>query len=168
MVPLMENLTREQARAHSLVCSVLNIRHSVSRSGEDWTLSVARQDAPRAREALGRYQAQNPPPEPAGTTRRPSPGMFSGLWAAALLVGMHRARVSSDTPDRVVSACGASAGAILQGEWHRTITALMIHADVLDLVGNLVGIALWGGRGLLCGWGLGSLMVLVSGGLATP
>ena len=166
MIPLMDNLTREQARTYSLVCSVLNIRHSVSRAGEGWTLSVARQDAPRAREALERYQMENPPPEPAGTTRRPAAGIFSGLWAAALLAGMHLVRISGATPERVVSACGASAEAILQGEWHRTITALMIHADGLHLVGNLVGIALFGAAvASLCGWGLGWLMVLVSGGL---
>lgn len=166
MVPLMDNLTREQARAYSLVCSVLNIRHGISRSGEGWTLSVAREDAARAREALDRYRAENPPPKPAGTTRRPSPGIFSGLWAAALLAGMHLARISSDTPHRVISACGASAEAILQGEWHRTITALMIHADLLHLLGNLVGIALFGAAvASLCGWGLGWLMILVSGGL---
>jgi membrane associated rhomboid family serine protease len=42
----------------------------------------------------------------------------------------------------------------------------MIHADLLHLVGNLVGIALFGAAvATLCGWGLGWLMVLVSGGL---
>ncbi|MFY9941572.1 MAG: rhomboid family intramembrane serine protease [Desulfobacterales bacterium] len=166
MVPLRENLSQQQARTYSLVCSVLNIRHSISRCGEHWTLSVAREDAARAREALSRYEAHNPPPDPAGEIPRRSPGAFSGLWAAALLAGMHLARVSSDSPDRVVNACGASAGAILQGEWYRTITALMIHADALHLVGNLVGIALFGTAvASICGWGLGWLMVLASGGL---
>ena len=42
----------------------------------------------------------------------------------------------------------------------------MIHADLLHLVGNMVGIALFGAAvATLCGWGLGWLMVLVSGGL---
>jgi len=166
MVPLRENLTRKQARTYGLVCSVLNIRHTISRSGENWTLSVAREDAARARAALSRYEAENPPPDPAEESRPRLPVAFSGLWAAALLAGMHLARVTSANPDRVVSACGASAGAILQGEWHRTITALMIHADALHLVGNLVGIALFGTAvASLCGWGLGWLMVLASGGL---
>ncbi len=166
MVPLRDNLTRKQARTYGLVCSVLNIRHTISRCGENWTLSVAREDAARARTALSRYEAENPPPNPAEENRRRLPVAFSGLWAAALLAGMHLARVTSTNPDRVVSACGASAGAILQGEWHRTITALMIHADALHLVGNLVGIALFGTAvASLCGWGLGWLMVLASGGL---
>jgi rhomboid protease GluP len=166
VVPLRENLSRQQARTYSLVCSVLNIRHSISRCGERWTLSVAEEDAARAREALSRYEAHSPPPDPAAKNRRRLPGAVSGLWAAALLAGMHLARVSSDSPDRVVSACGASADAILQGEWYRTITALMIHADALHLVGNLVGIALFGTAvASLCGWGLGWLMVLASGGL---
>ncbi|MFO7495190.1 MAG: hypothetical protein R6X05_06095, partial [Desulfobacterales bacterium] len=101
MVPLRENLSRQQARTYSLVCSVLNIRHSISRCGERWTLSVAGEDAARARVALSRYEAHNPPPDPAAKNRRRLPGAVSGLWAAGLLAGMHLARVSSDSPDRV-------------------------------------------------------------------
>ena len=83
-----------------------------------------------------------------------------------LLAGMHIARLLLDNPDRVVRACGASAAAILEGEWYRTITALMIHADLLHLMGNLVGIAIFGTAvASLCGWGLGWLMVLSSGAL---
>jgi len=59
---------------------------------------------------------------------------------------------------------GASAQHILDGEYFRTATALMLHADSLHLAGNLLGIALFGTA--VCsvtGWGVGWLIILVSG-----
>ncbi|MFC1817426.1 rhomboid family intramembrane serine protease [Thermodesulfobacteriota bacterium] len=53
---------------------------------------------------------------------------------------------------------------ILDGQYYRTATALMLHANGLHLAGNLLGIALFGTA--VCsvtGWGVGGLMILMSG-----
>jgi membrane associated rhomboid family serine protease len=166
MVTLRDNLTRGQVKTYSLVLTVVNIRHVIGRSGETWTLLVASADVAMAETAISGYDAENPTQDPSPERQQRLARTFSGVWVAVLLTGAHMARIAIDNPDSVVSVCGASAGAILEGQWYRTITALMIHADALHLVGNLVGITLFGTAvASLCGWGLGWLMVLVSGAL---
>ena len=65
---------------------------------------------------------------------------------------------------RLKKTYAASAGRILEGEWYRAATALLMHADVVHLAGNMVGIALLGSAVCsIMGWGVGWLMILSSG-----
>lgn len=58
----------------------------------------------------------------------------------------------------------ADAGAILDGEYWRTLTALMLHADVVHLIGNLVFGSFFGYyAGRYLGEGLGWSMILLGG-----
>jgi rhomboid protease GluP len=60
-------------------------------------------------------------------------------------------------------AGSASAEAIVQGEWWRAITALMLHADLLHLLGNVVGSLVFvSAVGRWLGVGLGGAVVLAS------
>lgn len=59
---------------------------------------------------------------------------------------------------------GASAAGILQGEWFRCATALLIHADAPHLVGNMVGLAIFGTAVCgITGTGVGILMISAAG-----
>ena len=60
-------------------------------------------------------------------------------------------------------AYSASAEAILKGDFYRTVTALVLHADWGHLLSNMVGIALFGT--VVClrlGYGLGLSVILIS------
>jgi len=52
----------------------------------------------------------------------------------------------------------------LEGDWYRAATALLLHADIVHLIGNMAGIAILGSA--VCsvmGWGVGWLTILSSG-----
>jgi len=64
----------------------------------------------------------------------------------------------------VFTALGASATEILKGEWFRCATALLIHADAPHLVGNMVGLAIFGTAVCgITGTGVGILMISAAG-----
>jgi membrane associated rhomboid family serine protease len=70
----------------------------------------------------------------------------------------------ADSPAAVVKAYGSSAAHILNGEVYRTVTALMLHSGPVHLAGNMAGIAIFGTAVCrLAGWGVGCLMVLMTG-----
>ena len=59
---------------------------------------------------------------------------------------------------------GSSAGLVVNGEWYRCATALLLHADSLHLAGNLVGMAIFATAVCsITGWGVGWLLILASG-----
>ena len=65
---------------------------------------------------------------------------------------------------RLIREYGSSGLYILQGEYYRAVTALMLHADIEHLAGNLVGLFVFGtGVFSLTGYGKGSIMLLLSG-----
>ena len=65
---------------------------------------------------------------------------------------------------QLIREYGSSALYIFQGEYFRAITALMLHADIEHLAGNLLGLFVFAtGVFSLTGYGRGGLMVLLSG-----
>ena len=88
-----------------------------------------------------------------------------GLALAVLIVALHVAvGTRRDGMGAVWFRAGsASAEAILHGEWWRAVTALMLHADVLHLLGNVVGSLVFvSAVGRWLGVGLGGAVVLAS------
>ena len=66
----------------------------------------------------------------------------------------------------IIKHYGSSASQIIDGEHYRTITALFLHGDVLHLIGNMAGIALFGTAVCsITGWGVGWLMILFTGSI---
>jgi membrane associated rhomboid family serine protease len=66
--------------------------------------------------------------------------------------------------DAIISAYGASAQDILRGEFFRCVTALMLHGDLLHLVSNMFGVAIFGTA--VCaftGVGVGWVSILFAG-----
>ena len=88
-----------------------------------------------------------------------------GLAFAILLIALHVAiwARSDGTGTVWVRAGSAAAEAIVGGEWWRAITALMLHADLLHLLGNVVGSLVFvSAVGRWLGVGLGGAVVLAS------
>jgi len=89
---------------------------------------------------------------------------LTGVWMALILMAVHLAVMAGGQAAVLPQIYGASAERILNGELYRITTALLLHADGLHLVGNMVGIALFATA--VCstaGFGAGGLMILVAG-----
>ncbi|MBF0103415.1 MAG: rhomboid family intramembrane serine protease [Desulfobacterales bacterium] len=89
---------------------------------------------------------------------------YAGIWISLVLIIIHIGLFLTHEHDKFIKIYGASARSILQGEYYRTVTALMLHRDTLHLIGNSVFMGLLGSA--VCtifGWGSGLLAVLISG-----
>ncbi|MBB83308.1 MAG: hypothetical protein CL931_05790 [Deltaproteobacteria bacterium] len=135
------------------------------REAEDWTLVlVAEGFEPRARQTAQGWRIEvdtdrvgaadgiltawcaeraerlmPPPPEPDATTR---PSQMALAYALALvMVAFHLLLVRTGNHRAYVDAGDSQAALVLEGEVHRTLTALTLHADLSHVAGN----ALFGG-----------------------
>ena len=119
-----------------------------------------------ARAAQADYDAENPNDSAAGEEPEGPPLSSSpGFWAAMLIMVGHGAVVRYGGVDLFADRYGASSVKILGGELFRTVTALMLHADVVHLAGNMAGCALF--FPAVCGlWGFGGgAMAILCGGV---
>jgi len=89
---------------------------------------------------------------------------FTGLWVSAILLAFHVAITIGNDSEVFVRTYGSSAFHILHGELYRSVTSLMIHASVVHLAGNMLGIAIFGTAVCtITGWGVGWFMILATG-----
>ncbi|MFK5952514.1 MAG: rhomboid family intramembrane serine protease [Desulfobacterium sp.] len=91
-------------------------------------------------------------------------GKIAATGACLLLCIIHAATIYHGNHHQVVLNHGASALYILQGEYGRSITALMLHSDLQHLAGNVLG--LLGLGSVICsllGPGRGLFLILFSG-----
>jgi membrane associated rhomboid family serine protease len=91
-------------------------------------------------------------------------GKIAAAGACLMLCIIHAATVYHGNHHQVVLNHGASALYILQGEYERSITALMLHSDLSHLAGNVMGLLVLGS--VICsllGPGRGLFLILFSG-----
>ncbi|MDY6986530.1 MAG: rhomboid family intramembrane serine protease [Thermodesulfobacteriota bacterium] len=165
MRDLLINLSAKEVESFALVLSSSGIGYDVKRGEGGWEVWVQEEDFQRARKTMEAYleenrafYAQQAPPS------APSPWGFSAIWVCTALLACHVIWTTGNQSEAMVKACGSSASQILRGELYRTVTSLMIHGSPLHLLGNLVGIGLFGTA--LCsitGAGVGWLMILTTG-----
>jgi len=90
-----------------------------------------------------------------------SPAVFIIMIALSLI---HYYLWHSGTHWQTIKEYGSSGLYIMQKEYFRGITALMLHADIEHLAGNLVGLFIFAtGVFSMTGYGRGSLLILSSG-----
>lgn len=165
MIELFKDLSQEDANSYGLVLSSSGIPHHVREGEGGWDVWVDDWDYEKALNTIERYLEEN---QAFAQTDEPNGGeygkTFTGLWASALLLACHVAVATSNDSKALISSYGSSASHILQGDFYRTVSSLMLHANALHLAGNMLGIALFGTA--ICtvtGWGVGWLMILVTG-----
>jgi rhomboid protease GluP len=165
MQPLFSRLTPDKAHTYSLVLSAVGVSHEVRRQGSFWSISVWPAQRAAAVEAIALYLNENPPP----STSDPSilaggARTYSALYVAAILVLIHVLIAPGVERERFISTFGADAARIMAGELYRCTTALLLHADIAHLLGNVAGLIVFGTvAASLCGWGLGWSMILAAG-----
>ena len=164
-VLLSQDLSAEELKTFGLVLAAADIEHHIRHAPDGWQILVEADAVARATELLQAYQRENRiEATPGPTPELPHRRTYSGVWVALLLLGCYGAISLWGDPAWMIARFGASAGHILQGEIYRTVTALLLHRDVVHLAGNMLGIAVLGTAvGSTCGWGVGWLLVLLAG-----
>jgi rhomboid protease GluP len=159
------HLSEQTARTYALVLSATGIPHQRTWQAEGWQIWVPEAYRSAARQQIAAYLRENPSQnEKSAPTQAPFQKSVSAVWVALGLLAVHLAKGSGPAGEAMIRAYGAAAGPILNGELYRCVTALMLHADAAHLVGNLVGIGVFGTA--LCamtGAGAGWSMILFSG-----
>ncbi|MBW1962875.1 MAG: rhomboid family intramembrane serine protease [Deltaproteobacteria bacterium] len=165
MRALFENLTTDQANTCGLVLSSSGISYRVKKGKKGWEIWVDEKDYDSALDCMKQFFKENRDDfSKEGLGEKEFQKTYTGIWAALLLLIWYLVFLSADGDVRFVLKYGASATKIMRGEWFRLVTALMIHADGVHLIGNMVGIVLFGTA--VCGfagWGVGWLMILLTG-----
>lgn len=151
------------------VLCVAGISYHLNRRGDAWTIQVAPDDLAGAREVLTAHEVahRNWPPQPAAVV--PS-GILEGGGGWPAFWGVHAVGLfylwlgPYNASDALLRAAGAQRDALRAGEWWRAVTALMVHADIGHLTGNLLFLFLF--AFLVCrifGPGLGWFLILAAG-----
>ena len=162
---IFENLTEAEIDAYGLVLSSSGISYHVEIGQHGGNIYVSEVDEAKAVNAVEAYLEENEAAQVPGSAYLQEYGKtLTGIWASLLLVGVHIAFALSQNRPVLFKIYGAAAGPILDGELYRVLTSLMIHANSVHLVGNIVGVALFGT--VVCriaGPGVGGFMILTAG-----
>lgn len=165
MIELYENLSQKDADLCSLVLKASFIPHRVKKDHRGFAIFVDEHHFGAARHTIEQYFKENrmaytlpdaaPPDADHG---------YAGIWIAVFLAAIHFYVQSTGAAVDFWHNFGASAARINDGEWFRTITALFLHADSVHLVGNMVGMAVFGTAvSQVAGWGVGCAIILLAG-----
>ena len=166
MSVIFQNLTKEEADTYSLVLSASRVSHRPIRGEHGWDLWVKDAQDETALKAIEKYIDENQ-----DQTDRSAPlyysdykRTFTGIWVSMGLLIFHVAIALEHQSEFFIKVFGASAFHIINGELYRTVTALMLHANALHILGNVVGLSLFGTAVCsIMGMGVGWLMILISG-----
>jgi membrane associated rhomboid family serine protease len=165
MQALFSNLTTDQADTCGLILSATGISYRVKKGQKGWEIWVEASEHDTALANIKQYFKENRDIALPGDTHRPGfQKTYTGIWFPVVLCAWYLKYLSGPDRKSFIYAYGAASDAILNGELYRTVTALMLHADAVHLLGNMAGIAIFGTAvcGIM-GRGLGWFMILLTG-----
>ena len=165
MIELFTNLSKDQANLCLLILSSANIPVEVEKGQDGWDIRVADTDCANALEAVRQYFRENPLPDSSPISSAAKfPQSFLGLGAALVLLAFYVAADLNGAHTVLMNEFGASAQAIVKGQWYRAVTSLMLHNDVIHLAGNMAAVAVFTSAvAAVTGGGVGSFLILLSG-----
>ena len=164
---LFENLTKKQTDICALVLSSSHVPYRITKNRKRWDVWVAASHYERALASMELYFKENKNVRPdfdENNIKIQTDTIISGIFVCMMLLFAYVLVQNSGDMKEIVNRFGASAVKILDGEYFRSVTALMLHKDDVHLAGNLLGLFVFGTA--VCsvtGWGVGWLMVLSSG-----
>lgn len=164
---MFAHLSAEQSRTYSLVLASAGIAHTVENQPRGWSVTVPTHERRNAQRVIRLYLLENRlQPEAAVSLTHETNRPFSAIGAALMLLTVQMATASDLHHQEMVAAFGADAGEIMAGEWYRCVTALLLHNGWPHLFTNMVATMLFGTFTVrLYGWGVGWLLILLSGTL---
>lgn len=162
-------LPPDKAFELALVLLARGVMHEVVNARPGWLLSVPQDQAARAVREIEEYERENFAEPDFIQTRGPVQWAY-GLPSVLLLLLF----VLFSTPHPSLklypfdffSMGQADAAAIMSGEWHRTLTALTLHADPAHVVANVAAGFIFSALAAThFGPGLAWLLIIAAGGL---
>ena len=167
MIELFVNLSEDDANTCLLVLASAGIFCKITGQPDNWTVLVLPEDSEKALVEIESYFRENrETPDRENEWSRISHNIHTGIGAALGLLAGHIFMIHHGGISFFAEKYGASAFSILHGESYRAVTALMIHANSIHLIGNMVALALF--FTFVCsvqGFGIGSFCMLASGAL---
>lgn len=166
MRPLFAHLSAEKVHTYGLVLTASGIPHRTQcKDGIIWSIAVASMHRQAAIEAIALFLKENPQRDSVKSyTQIHSRKTYSAIYIVTILILIHREIIPGYEHQVFVENFGADAGQIVGGHIHRCVTALLLHANWPHLLSNMAGLALFGTAvSSICGWGMGWLMILMSG-----
>jgi len=164
--PIRRGATRRRLMEASLVLTAVDVTHVVIRDEHDWCLKVPDAEAPGAIAHLEKYRLENQPPPPTPVPDQIDNGLVGVLgfllviWAIPFFQELTLFGWDWRALGRV------EAGAVMDGQWWRTITALTLHADLGHILGNSAFGTVFGlYAGRFMGSGVAWLLILAGGAL---
>lgn len=162
---LFTDLTADQADTCGLILSASGISYRVKRGRRGWGIWVDAAAYDTALANVKQYFHENQDVNlKRGTDTEPFQKTLTGIWVSLVLLGWYLIYLTGPGRQTFIRSYGAASDAILDGEFYRIVTALMLHADPVHLAGNMVGIAIFGTA--VCGTmgiGVGWFLILLTG-----
>ena len=163
-IPIERTYRRGSMSELALVLTAMDIEHSVLRDGYGWQLWVPEELAVGATDQIARYRQENRPRFVIPVEWPQVDSGWVGVAGYLLVIWLipvldHGLVFGWDWREVGVM----HAGAVANGEWWRTVTALTLHADLAHVVANSAFGAVFGlfvGRYL--GSGFGWLLVVLA------
>ncbi len=159
--------SEHERRERELVLRAIGIAYVRADEPAGRALYVQPADAERALTELATYERENRDWPPREKLDPPAIGVVAGLVGYALVLGgSYVATTVGPGSARAFAAGRAHAGAILDGAWWRTFTALTLHTGPPHLLSNLFFGGLFAALVLVSvGGGFGVLGILLAGAL---
>ncbi len=158
--------TREAADLTILVLASQGIDVDVQVKGGNFSVLVDAAHRDKALEIIDAFMDEKPDGENPSIPRIGLCNWAGVVFVVLILFAVHGGSIYFDTHSSIILAYGASALYILQGEYFRTFTALMLHADLGHLAGNAAGILILGIPVCsIAGTLTGLLLIFMSGAL---
>jgi len=147
MYILFENLTQKQTDTCVLVLSSSGVLHRITKNKKSWDVWVDESHYNRALMSMELYFKENRAALPDFSEKNVEitiDTVISGIiMSIMLLLWYIMAQNTGDTKE-IVNRFGASAVKIYDGEYYRSLTALMLHKDEVHLAGNMIGLFVFG------------------------
>ncbi len=145
MKDYLNNLTEKQANLFILVLESQGITCTFMQNGSLFDIKVRDEDKARAIEALEKFYKEN-------LKTNNSYIQFSSLFAeksimifsVLVLAAIYFGYAYAGNENKIIMEYGCSALYILNGQYYRIITGLMLHAGVEHLAGNVAGLLAFG------------------------
>ncbi len=164
--PIRRGATRRRLMEASLVLTAVDVTHVVVRDEHDWCLRVPEAEVRTAISHLEKYRLENVPPPPAPVPDQVDSGVYGvlGFLLVIWAVPFFQDQMLFGWDWRALGR--VEAGAVMDGQWWRTVTALTLHADLGHILGNSAFGAVFGlFAGRFMGSGLAWLLILTGGAI---
>lgn len=167
MVEIFRNLSERTANVYATILASAGVAYKFEKSGVGWRITVRAMDVEKALKTIGQYHEENQYEELTEETILSTYSKtWAGIYTAVVLAMVHILVYSVPDSRTVIEHYGSSASDIIEGEQYRTITSLLLHGDFMHLMGNMLGMALFGtGVCSIAGWGVGLFIILFTGGI---